>query len=126
MTDLRLDPLTNDLVYTNGDLETVADDPIALTADETRQRVEFVLRMQLGEWTFDTAFGVPYLEEILIKDFDLDQIKARLVGILAAVPGVTAVLELNVLAPDLNRLSRITGRVDTRGGVADFAVEQAP
>jgi hypothetical protein len=122
MTDLRLDPLTNDLIYTDGDLVTVADDPDARTADETRQRVEFVLRTQLGEWSFDTAFGIPYLEEILIKDFDLDQIKARLIGILGAVPGVTAVLELNVLAPDSNRLSRITGRVDTRGGEADFAV----
>lgn len=117
MATLELDPLTNDLVFENGSLSTISGD------EEIRQKVEFVLRTQLGEWSFDTAFGVPYLEEILIKDFDLDQIKARLTAILAAVEGVTEVTELTLTLDEGDRILRVNGRVDTRGGRAEFATE---
>lgn len=52
--DLLLSP-TNDLILI-GNAERVA------------QQIKISLKAFLGEWFLDTGFGVPYFEEILVKN----------------------------------------------------------
>ena len=116
MTDLLLDPITHDLVLTDGDLTLVTG------SQEVRQRIKVTLLAQTTEWLFDLAFGVPYLEEILVKAPDLEAIAARLRGIIAGVEGVTAILELELSQDDITRILLVTGQVDTREGATDISV----
>ncbi len=116
MTDFFLDPITNDIVLENGDIKLVSG------SEEIKQRIKLTLLTQTGEWLFDTFFGVPYLEEILVKDPDLTAIADRLRAIIAAVEGVTAILELDLSLNDTTRILLVEAQVDTREGEIDLAV----
>lgn len=68
MTDrigLAIDPTTNDIfVAADGQLATVRD------AEAVGQHVRQRLKTFTGEWFLDTAAGVPWLDEILGKQYD--------------------------------------------------------
>lgn len=116
MTDLLLDPITHDLVYTDGDLELVSG------KEEIAQRVKVTLLTQLTEWAFDQDFGVPYREEILIKNFDLDAIQARLTAVMAGVSGVTGVRDLTLSVDALTRELTVSAILDTEEGETELVI----
>ncbi len=57
----------------NGDLQ-ITDGDIALT-DSVRQAVRVRLLWFFGEWRFAPQYGIPYFEDILIKNPDIEKIK---------------------------------------------------
>ena len=59
MKDLLLDK--------DGDLYLTPNGDISLT-DSVRQAILIRLRWFLGEWIFNTSFGMPYYSQILIKN----------------------------------------------------------
>lgn len=87
MSDLLMDPDTNDLVITNGDL-SLADGTTAI-AQDWQQR----LQTWLGEWFLDTSVGVPYKQQILVKNPNFDLIQADLINQTIAVPGIQEVID---------------------------------
>lgn len=56
------DPNYGDAVWVNGQSEVVTD-----SAGVVAQRLRILLRTFLGEWVFNTAYGVPYWQRILGK-----------------------------------------------------------
>lgn len=96
--DLQLDTLTHDLVIAPpGDVQLVDG------AARVAQQIKVTLLMFLGEWFLDTSFGVPYLEEILVKNPKFAGINALLRARIIDVPGVT---RIRALTMDFNRQGR--------------------
>lgn len=96
--DLQLDTRTHDLVIgANGDLQLVDG------AARVAQQIKVTLLAFLGEWFLDTEFGVPYLEEITIKNPRMSTVQTILRARINAVPGVTRVRAMRL---NLNRQFR--------------------
>ena len=62
------------LLTPDGDLQINEQGDIALT-QSTRQAVRVRLLWFFDEWRFAPPFGVPYFEEILIKNPDIESIR---------------------------------------------------
>jgi hypothetical protein len=58
-------------------------------ADRVAQQVKMTLLAFLGEWFLDVRFGVPYLEDILIKNPRLSSVESILRSKIMAVPDVS-------------------------------------
>jgi hypothetical protein len=77
-------------------------------ADQVAQQIKMTLLTFLGEWFLDIGFGVPYLEEILIKNPRLTSVESILRAKIKAVPDVEKITDF---AMEFNRRYR-TLRVD--------------
>ena len=94
MKDILLDE-TDDLAVTNtGDI---------ILTDSVSQAVKIRLRWFLNEWKFNTDFGIPYYEEVLIKggsDFRAEQL------IREQILSVEGVIEVTSITISTNRAER--------------------
>jgi hypothetical protein len=89
--DIQLDTRTHDLVFAdNGDLLLVDG------AARVAQQIKVTLLTFLGEWFLDSDFGVPYLEEITIKNPRMSTVQTILRARINDVPGVTRVRSLTL------------------------------
>ncbi len=61
MTDMKIDPLTNDIETDKGLVDLVVD------SDEKAQRIRSRLLTVRGEWFLDTTFGLDYFGVIWVK-----------------------------------------------------------
>ncbi len=128
MADYALDLSIFGLTVSGGkvkEVNTVDDpDPIA----EMIQRVAIAIKTHLGEWLFDTTLGLPYTEEILVKNPNLDQIATRVRGYLATrVEGVTGVRKVELSLNDVTRKMTWTIDVETdSGATGPFNVTVTP
>lgn len=96
--DIALMPSTHDLaIGSNGDLWLLED------SDRVTQQIKVTLLTLLGEWFLDTDFGVPYLEEIMIKNPKLAAVTSILRQRILDVPDVTRVPTLLL---DFSRVQR--------------------
>lgn len=84
MKDLRLDPITHDLV--------VADYGISLVegAEFVRQNVKQRLLHFFNEWFLDLEAGTPWIESILIKGARQSQVEAILKARIIGTPGIVS------------------------------------
>lgn len=88
--DLALDPVTGDLML-----------PVQLVygASYTRQAVQIRLRFFLGEWFLDQSAGIPYYEQIFIKQ---QNAKAKIDAIFkAAIVGTPTIQSLQSFTSQL-------------------------
>ena len=106
-TDIKLDPITNDLLVEGQDLRLVDKE------DRVAQQIRIRLKSFLGEWFLDTSYGVPYYQQILIKAPD----RAIIAGIfrekIITTPGVQ---ELQAFALDYEEQTRqltVTAQIKT-------------
>jgi hypothetical protein len=60
------------------------------------QQIKINLLTILGEWFLDDTWGVPYLEEILIKNPHLASVETILRDHISSVPGVTRIVSLGL------------------------------
>ena len=72
-------------------------------ADKVAQQIKITLLAFLGEWFLDVTFGVPYLEEILVKSPRLAVVETILRSHINNVPHV---LRLETFAMDWDRAAR--------------------
>lgn len=79
--DLALHEDTHDLYFEDGQIATV-DGP-KLFAQQLRVR----LRRQLGEWDWDLEKGIPYREEILVRNPDVAVVSAHFQSEILGTPG---------------------------------------
>ena len=73
-------------------------------ADKVGQQIKMTLLAFFGEWFLDVTFGVPYLEEILVKNPRISAVETILRAHINAVPHVIR-LETFLLA--WNRQTRL-------------------
>lgn len=89
MSDIFLSRLTDDI-----DIDIAGRARLTETVEEdTQQRLRNVLRIFLAEWFLDTRLGVPYFQEILVKNPNLGAIRTAFTSRILrdrAVAGLTA------------------------------------
>jgi hypothetical protein len=107
MYDLALGRVNHDLVFAPTQRQ-----PFGLVrysilpiegADRVAQQIKITLLAFLGEWFLDVNFGVPYLEEILIKNPRLTTVESILRSKIMAVPDV---LRITFFSMDFDRQKR--------------------
>jgi hypothetical protein len=111
--DLELDPITHDLVITDGALSMVAD---------VAQAIKIRLLLIKGEWFLDTDAGVPYFESIWIKGPNIEQIKAIFRKTIVDTPGVSELREFDVTYDNAQRSLTVTFTADSDEGEIDQVV----
>jgi hypothetical protein len=110
--DLKLDSLTHDLVYTDGDLETVTGYAEAL------QRLKVALDTGYGEWAFDTEAGIAYRGVMRDKNAPRSAKEAEIRRVVYAVLGPGSIVSLQI---DENRVTReLVGTVNTIYGPVEI------
>ncbi len=83
--------LTGDLDLSTGNLVLVKD-PATLCA----AKLTNVLQFFLGEWFMDTRQGVPYFQNVFVKNPDLGSIGQLFAKIILQTPGVKALQSANL------------------------------
>lgn len=86
MSNFLLDPITNHLDLSGASLKLVTD-PNA----EIRQKIAVRLRFFRGEWFLDQNIGMPYFQNILVKNPNLPMIQSLYREAIVTVPGVSDV-----------------------------------
>ena len=115
MSDLRIDDTTGDLIIEEGNL--LLNEGI----ESVRQFLRARLRTFLGDWLLDRSVGVPYIEEIFVKNPNptiLDSIFKREI---LNTPGVVELLEFEMtLDSELRKLS-LDFKARTLDGIIIFS-----
>lgn len=113
--DLKVDPTTGDLVFADGDFVFVYD------AEAIAQDVRLRFGFFLGEWYLDEAVGLPYFQEIFVKNPSLIAVREWFRRELLATPGI---LEIQTLRLEYTgaRSAKLTLRCSTDLG--ELAVVQ--
>lgn len=117
--DLKLDPITGDLAFEDGDLVLV--DGVDAIVQHIRIRFKFFK----GEWYQDTREGTPWYEEILGHKPTQRRANEIARSVLASTPGVASVDSVQVTLDDATRDLSISFIAHTTDGAvinsADFA-----
>lgn len=80
----------SDLLITNGDLI------LSQGSDAVRQHIMQRLRMFAGEWFLNLSEGVPYYQNILIKNPNPDVVDGLLKNVILSTPGVDELLNFEI------------------------------
>lgn len=94
---LSLDPVTNDLHFESGNLVLARD------AEAVGQHVRQRLKTFQGEWFLDTTAGVPWLAQIMGKEYDPALAEAV---VKAEILDTHAVTEITSFSVGFNRALR--------------------
>jgi hypothetical protein len=112
-----MDLSTNDLLITSGDLSIVTG------SDAIAQDLQQTLQVWLGEWFLDTTQGIPFKQQILVKNPVIDLVQADIINAALNVPGVTGVTGLELDYNVNNRtLSMSLSATDSNGQTIEAQV----
>lgn len=93
MSALALDPVYNDLQFTNGVLTLLATGSVAECAQELNAR----FALGKGEWFLDLQQGTPWLQAVLgVKNPDKATISQIWRAVILGTPGVKQILALPI------------------------------
>lgn len=120
MSDFALDldpasPNFGDLKVVNGDLVMNSG------TDSIRQHILQRLRTYFQEWFLDNTIGVPYFQQILVKNPDQAKIDAILLSVILGTPGVVAVNTYSFTADIVTRQLQVTFSCQSTSGVVDYS-----
>lgn len=90
MSDLSLTDDLSGLLIKNGDLV------LTTNSDAVKQHVTQRLRMFTGEWFLNLSEGVPYFQNILVKNPNPDIVDSLLKDTILSTPGVDELLSFNL------------------------------
>ena len=109
----RLDLLLDDngVVLRNGDWA------FAIDREGIQQRIGQTLRTIAGEWFLDLDYGLPYFEQILIKNPNLPAVQDLFRRALLSVKGVSSVERLNLSLDTTSRTLTVSWVVLTDLGI---------
>lgn len=109
--DLALSAASHDLLIIDGDLKLIDD------AERIAQQIKITLQFWLGEWYLDISKGVPYLEHVLVKNPNMNHIRAIFREKILDVPGVTGVNKLQLSLDRKNRALSVSFEAETTAGL---------
>lgn len=84
---------------------------------EMIQRIIMAIKTHLGERMLNNQDGLPWTEEILIKNPNLSQITSRARAYLMSIEGVTRVIQLDITLDSETREMDWTLNIETTSGV---------
>lgn len=108
--DLKLNS-NHDLMFKNNRLVLVDG------ANQKAQQIKIALLTFLGEWFLDTSHGVPYFEQVLLKQVDKVKIENLFRQKIASVKGVKRVLKLNTQIDRKERSLLVEFEAETNKGL---------
>lgn len=114
MSDLKMSESTNDLELVNGDLALTAND------DAIRQHIVQRLRTFLGEWFLDLSVGVPYFQDVLVKNPNVQVVDGVLKQTILDTPGVIELMTFELDFDAGTRKLKVDCSVRTQNGMIDF------
>lgn len=92
-------------------------------AKQIAQQVKITLLTFKGEWFLDVEHGIPYLDNVLIKNPNRVEIESILRTAVKDVPGVLAVPNMKLFVNHPARKLRVDINVETTEGVEKVTVE---
>lgn len=113
MSSFKLDQ-DGDLLVTNNELTLTEG------RDAIRQHIQTRLRLFRGEWFLDRSLGVPYYEDIFVKQQTQVTVASILKAQIFETPGVLEFLTFNFDYDEFNRGFDVAFRVNTLEGIVDF------
>lgn len=112
MYDLALDASSHDLVLTGKNDLLVIDH-----AERVAQQIKINLKLIKGEWFLAPEAGVPYLEEVFVKNPSPEHIKSLYRSKILEVQGVEAVESLELVEDARLRSAAVSFTARTPYGV---------
>ncbi|RZL29685.1 MAG: hypothetical protein EOP64_00335 [Sphingomonas sp.] len=119
---LELDPASPRYLNTR-----VIDGDLVLTSDADPRGTHYILqaivvrlRMQRGAWFLNTQIGVPYREQVFVKNPDRASIENTLKATILGTPGVLSITRFDSTFTSANRLLRIYFEAQTLAGNVSF------
>lgn len=88
---------------TNGKF-TLVTDPASAGAQKLRNQFQIFL----GEWFLDSRIGMPYYQEVFVKDPNLGVLGQLFRGVILKTPGVKSVENLKVSFDNATRNANVT------------------
>ena len=111
--ETRLDLLLDD----NGVVLRGGDWAFAIDREGIQQRIGQTLRTIAGEWFLDLDYGLPYFEQVLVKNPNLPSVQDIFRRALLSVKGVSSVERLTLSLDTPNRILRVDWVVSTDLGL---------
>lgn len=115
---LDLDPISDtygDLLIVNGDLVITPT-----TLDAIQQHILQRLRMYLGEWFLDNTIGLPFYQQILVKNPNQGNIDALFRNQILGTPGVISLNSYSFEPDFVTRVLRLTFSAQTTSGPVNY------
>jgi hypothetical protein len=84
--------------------------------EQIAQRIKTRLQLFFGEWFLDRGLGVPWLQEILIKNPRAAVVQGALKQAIINTPDVVALLDFTITDSDTNRAVTVRFSVQTAAG----------
>ena len=138
MADIALDlnPLHvglatyKDILIVNNDISLTSDayppNTQPLATNPVLQNILQRMRFFLGEWFLDNTQGLPYFQQILVKNPDQSKVDAIFVNVIMGTPGVTT-LSAYSFAPNFSkRILVVSFTSITTSGVVSYSGTLAP
>lgn len=97
----------NDITIQNGDLSFVSG------IDAIAQACKLMVQLFAGEWFLDQTLGIPYFEDIFIKNPNVPAIREIFKQKLLTVVGILDVLQINLSFESVRRTLTIRFRCST-------------
>jgi hypothetical protein len=114
-------PVEWDLHLTDGQI-TLSPDQVTGIVQHIRQRLEFFR----GEWFLDLREGLPYYQEILVKNPAMPRVRALFRATILETPGVVQVDRLDLSLERATRLLTVTWRASLVDGTVIDAAQYGP
>lgn len=88
--------------------------------DALAQKVRIKLKTFLGEWPLDSTVGIPYFEQVLVRNQNSTAVEGLLISQIESTPGVNEVTEFNLTFNKATRRSNISFTATTESEVIDL------
>lgn len=109
---------------TDGDLSISRGDLVLVTgATAIVQAVAIELQFYQGEWFLDLSAGVPYFQEVLVKNPAVEVLQTVFRDVILSVPGVSALTSLNLTTVPQTRALQVAYTATTDVGLIGDTVE---
>ena len=123
LKDMKIDPVTNDLVIENGDIQFVED------IDALLQRLRIKFQTFLGEFFPDINIGLPYLKEddegrqILGKEVDPADVEDIFKDKILETNGIVSLRKFRFELDSLTRVATLEFEAESTFGTVKFSEE---
>lgn len=94
MKSIKLNTVTHDIEFLNGELQMVDDS--ANDPAQIKQALRHRLLFFRGEWFLDTTVGLPYFTEIMVKTPNIPNIAAIIKSEILMVSGVISISQFDL------------------------------
>lgn len=133
MVDLAIDynpahigsPAYKDLLVVNNDLSLTADaypnGNAPLATNPILQNILQRLQFFLGEWFLDNTQGLPFFQQILVKNPDQSKVDAIFQNAILGTPGVTQLSSYSFEVNSAKRIFSVKFTCITTTGVVSYA-----